>query len=210
MKAYFIKLIVTLFQRISKAERIRSIDSFIQNETLTIGSKTYGYNNLKIHEYRGSVSKIKIGNYTSIAPEVTIITGGIHPIKTVSQFPLRVTYDLKGAYEDGNPYTKGDIIIGSDVWIGTGVTILSGVTIGDGAIIYNNSLINRNIPPYAIVGGIPGKIISKRFSDKEIEILLQIQWWNWPEDQIIKFIPELTSEDINKFIAKAKMFQFYK
>lgn len=210
MKEYFIKLIVTLFQKISKAERIRSIDSFIQKGTLTVGLKTYGYNNLKIHEYRGSFSKIKIGNYTSIAPEVTMITGGIHPIKTVSQFPLRVAFGLKGAYEDGNPSTKGDIIIGSDVWIGTGVTILSGVTIGDGAIIYNNSLINRSIPPYSIVGGVPGKIINKRFSEQEIEILLKIQWWNWPEDQIIKFTPELTSEDINDFITKEKMFQFSK
>jgi acetyltransferase-like isoleucine patch superfamily enzyme len=156
-----------------------------------------------VYEYKGSLSRIFIGNYTSIAPDVTIITGGIHPIKTVSQFPLRVEFKLDGAFKDGNPYSKGDIIIGSDVWIGTGVTILSGVSIGDGSIIYNNTLVNKSVPPFSVVGGYPCKVLKDRFSLNQKNELLKIKWWNWPDNKVIDFIDYLTSDDIDQFILKA-------
>ena len=78
---------------------------------------------------------------------------------------------------------KGDIIIGNDVWIGYEAVILSGVTIGDGAIIGTRAVVTKDVPPYTIVGGVPVKTIRKRFSDDTIAALLQINWWDWPEEK---------------------------
>ena len=76
--------------------------------------------------------------------------------------------------------------IGHDVWIGCNATILRGVTIGDGAVIGANSLVNKDVPPYAIVGGVPARIIKYRFSNEIIKELLSIKWWNWSVDCIKK------------------------
>ncbi len=100
------------------------------------------------------------------------------------------------------PITKGNIIIGNDVWIGSNVIILSGVHIGDGAVICAGSVVTKDIEPYSIAGGVPAKQIRKRFTDEAVEKLLQIQWWNWEEEEIKKWIPLLSSPDINSFLEK--------
>src|SRR6185437_6132066 len=141
-----------------------------------------------------------IGNYTSIAPKVTMITGGMHPIKTVSQFPFRTKLGLPGAYTDGNPYTKGDIIIGSDVWICTDVTVLSGVKIGDGAIISAGAMVAKDVPPFAIATGIPAKVVGYRFDNETIDALYKIKWWEWPLEKVKQNVELLTSENIHEFI----------
>ena len=88
---------------------------------------------------------------------------------------------------------KGDIVIGNDVWIGYEAVILSGVTIGDGAIIGTRALVTKDIPPYTIVGGIPAKPIRKRFTEKEISILLDKKWWDWPKEKIARNIDRIQS-----------------
>jgi acetyltransferase-like isoleucine patch superfamily enzyme len=170
---------------------------------LEVGSGTYG--TPIIDFYKGSETKISIGNYTSIAPNVRIIAGGIHPITSVSQYPFRSKFGLPGQYEDGNPFTYGDIHIGSDVWIGTGVTILSGVTIGDGAIIGANTLVTNDIPDFAIAYGSPASVIRYRFSEEQIHALKLIAWWSWPESKIIENIEDLTSDNLDSFINKNRI-----
>jgi acetyltransferase-like isoleucine patch superfamily enzyme len=170
---------------------------------LIIGEGTYGVPD--IHEYKGSEANIIIGRYSCIGPNVTLITGGIHKINVVAQYPIRVMYNLPNAFKDGHPYTKGDIVIGSDVWIGSGVTILSGVTIGDGAIIAANATVTKSIPAYAIATGIPAKVISMRFSDDIIAQLLNIRWWDWPKSKIAENVVLLNdTNDISNFIEKHK------
>lgn len=88
---------------------------------------------------------------------------------------------------------KGDIVIGNDVWIGFEAVIMAGVTIGDGAVIGARALVTKDIPPYTIVGGVPAKPIKKRFSEKTIETLLQIRWWDWSKEKIQKHIPAIQS-----------------
>lgn len=75
--------------------------------------------------------------------------------------------------------------IGNDVWIGKNVLIKGGITIGDGAIIGMGSVVTKDVPPYSIVGGVPAKIIRKRFSQTEIDALLKIKWWNWDSNDIV-------------------------
>ena len=79
---------------------------------------------------------------------------------------------------------KGDIVIGNDVWIGYNAIILSGVKIGDGAIVATGAVVTKDVKPYEIVGGIPAKVIRKRFSDEVIIKLQKMKWWNWPVDKI--------------------------
>jgi Acetyltransferase (isoleucine patch superfamily) len=91
---------------------------------------------------------------------------------------------------------KGDIVIGNDVWIGFEAVIMSGVHIGDGAIVGTRALVTKDVPPYAIVGGMPAKIIRKRFEDSVIKDLLKIQWWNWSTQNISEKLTAIRSGDI--------------
>jgi acetyltransferase-like isoleucine patch superfamily enzyme len=101
--------------------------------------------------------------------------------------------DLCNKYKHIN--TNGDIKIGNDVWIGDNVTILSGVEIGDGAVIGINSLVTKNVPSYAIVGGVPAKIIKYRFDKQRIQNLEEKKWFDLEFSQILNNINKLLSEE---------------
>jgi virginiamycin A acetyltransferase len=88
---------------------------------------------------------------------------------------------------------KGNITIGNDVWIGYRATIIGEVTIGDGAIIGAGALVVDDVPPYAVVGGVPAKVIKYRFEKNQIDSLLKIKWWNWDNKEM---------SSISKFIEK--------
>ncbi len=79
---------------------------------------------------------------------------------------------------------KGDVLIGHDVWIGHGATLLSGITIGHGAIIGAKAVVAKDVAPYAIVVGNPAKVINFRFSEEIIAAMLEINWWDWSEENI--------------------------
>jgi hypothetical protein len=99
--------------------------------------------------------------------------------------------------------SRGDIVIGSDVWIGLNVFIGSGVTIGDGAVIGAHAVVTRDVPPYAVAGGNPARVIRYRFSETQIEALLAIRWWDWSDEVVDRYLPLITSPDIDAFIAAA-------
>lgn len=127
------------------------------------------------------IHNVEIGSFCSIAKNVSIIE--------YTHYSERITTSLilKNIFLEKNldNFSKGPVIIGNDVWIGSDCVILSGVTIGCGAIIASNSVVNRNVPPYAIVGGSPAKIIRYRFSQEIIDDLIKLKWWNWDIDKII-------------------------
>ena len=148
-----------------------------------------------------------IGNYCSIGPDVIIIPAMGHiPVKEYEQFRL-CNYALAGCKKNGwkKEYTlptKGDFVkIGNDVWIGARVIILPGVTVGDGAIIGAGAVVTHGVPPYAVVAGVPARIVRFRFSDEQIEKLLKIAWWNWEERKIFENL-DLFYGDVKKFIKK--------
>ncbi len=160
-------------------------DIRISNSTL--GDYVYVANNTEI-------ANAKIGSFCSIGPKVKIVLG-THPSSFVSTFPAffstrkqcQVTFTDKNYIEE-----IGNVVIGNDVWIGYGVVILDNITIGDGAIIAAGAVVTKNVEPYTIVGGVPARLIRKRFDDKVINELLKIKWWekdeNWIRENASKFI----------------------
>lgn len=118
---------------------------------------------------------VYIGKFCSLANQICIGPGE-HYLDRISTYPIQIRTLNKGW---DNVFPKNnDTVVGNDVWIGNSVTILSGVTIGDGAVIAAGAVVTKNVPPYAVVAGIPAKIIKYRFSNTTISKLMQLQWWN--------------------------------
>lgn len=140
--------------------------------------------------------KCIIGKYTSISINCEIEVYK-HPTSLVSTYLFDSTF-----YKDSKYLLPNGMycIIGNDVWIGRDVIVRGGVTIGDGAIIAMGAVVTKDVPPYAIVGGVPAKIIRYRFDKKIIEQLLKIQWWNWDYETIEKRKNDFF--DINEFVSK--------
>ena len=153
-------------------------------------------NNVLYH-YPINGDKLKAGKFCSIACGAKFLfTSANHKMHSISTYPFPIFFEewgldvtnITSAWDN-----KGDIVIGNDVWIGYEAIVLSGVTIGDGAIIGTRAVVTKDVPPYTIVGGIPAKPIRKRFSDEVISKLLELQWWNWPENRIKENIDVIQS-----------------
>ncbi len=153
-------------------------------------------NNVLYH-YPINGDKLKVGKFCSIACGAKFLfTSANHTMHSISTYPFPIFFEewgldvtnITSAWDN-----KGDIVIGNDVWIGYEAVVLSGVTIGDGAIIGTRAVVTKDVPPYTIVGGIPAKPIRKRFSDEVISKLLELQWWNWPENRIKENIDAIQS-----------------
>jgi virginiamycin A acetyltransferase len=159
---------------------------------------------------RGSM----IGNFCSISSGLKFTFYDKHFYQWVSAYPF-LAYYSKWKYDNGKTcYNSGviddsrfkpnPIVIENDVWIATNVTVKEGVRIGNGAVVAMESLVTKDVPPYALVGGNPARIIKHRFSQEQISELLEIAWWNWSDEKVVKFLPLLLSEDIDAFIKQAK------
>jgi acetyltransferase-like isoleucine patch superfamily enzyme len=163
-----------------------------------IGEWTYG--KPKVVSWDEGTS-LRIGKFCSIAEGVTIVLGGEHRTDWVTTYPFNAIIENAKKFE-GHPRTKGDVTIGNDVWIGMDVIILSGVTIGDGAVIGARSVVTKDVSPYSIVAGNPGRQVRFRFSEAIINSLQSIRWWDWPISEIQAAWPVLLSPEIEAFIAK--------
>jgi virginiamycin A acetyltransferase len=143
-----------------------------------------------------------IGKFCMIASGITFIMNGAnHLTDSISTYPFAIFgEDWKDAMEGKTYPSKGNTIIGNDVWIGYNATIMAGVTIGDGAIIATNATVVKDVAPYTIVGGNPAKEIKKRFTDLEIERLLDLKWWDKDIDWITENVQKLTGRNIKDFI----------
>lgn len=125
---------------------------------------------------------VEIGNFCSIASRVRVVSGQ-HPgvdHECVSNFPF-----AEHGWGDYPPSRDGvPVVIGSDVWIGEGATLLEGVGIHHGAVVAAGAVVTRDVPPYTMVAGNPARVKRYLFGTAEIEALLAIAWWNWPDEEI--------------------------
>lgn len=147
------------------------------------------------------INKISVGSFCSIARNVSIQEFN-HNYSTLTTYAIM--QNIFGEKKKNDIYSNGDIIIGNDVWIGTQCVILSGAKIGNGAIITANSVVIDTIPPYAIAGGSPARVIKFRFDNEIIAKLEQLNWWNWPIEKIKRnkhlFEGNLTLDKLNNII----------
>ena len=141
--------------------------NIFDTDLVEVGRCTYG----RIDIRSNTKNMLKIGNFCSIADKVTFMLGIDHPTNLISTYPFK-NYFFNGI----SAISKGDIVLDDDVWIGYNVTILSGVHIGQGAIVAAGAVVTKDVPPYAIIGGVPAKIIKYRFSPNVIEQLLQLDY----------------------------------
>lgn len=163
---------------------------------LAIMSEIQGDNYLQVGAFcsisGGLLGHCEVGRYCAFAPEV-VIGANEHPTDwlTVS----RVTHvrglhewdaflypdDPERARSSVMPYDKSTRTtrIGNDVWIGQRSLIRSGITVGDGAIVAAGSVVSKDVPPFAIVAGVPARVIKMRFADALVERLLRLQWWRY-------------------------------
>lgn len=133
------------------------------------------------------IQNTSVGRFCSVANNVFSGLGN-HPVHEFSTSPLfyRINnpFNIKLVECNSDFQEYKPVEIGNDVWIGARAIILDGVTIGDGAVIAANSIVTKDVPPYAIVGGIPAKIIKYRFNQEKIQYLTDLKWWNWSISEI--------------------------
>ncbi len=160
-----------------------------------VGDNSSFYGNMGLGSYIGQNVHLNadIGRFTSIGPGVSCINA-THPFKEpfVTTSPLFFSLDIlktpksetfakKQMVEEFRYYDKEreiDVNIGNDCWIGADVTFIGGVNIGDGAVVLAKAVVTKDVPPYAIVGGVPACIVGYRYDDETIKMLQDIKWWN--------------------------------
>jgi acetyltransferase-like isoleucine patch superfamily enzyme len=174
----------------------------IEKAGWTVGNHTYGHP--RILDAGKANPKIHIGRFTSIGADVTLSMGN-HRTDFVSTYPFSDLWkQWPHAPEIVGHTSRGDIRIGNDVWIGRSVFIMSGVTVGNGAVIGAASVVTKDVPPYAVVVGIPGSVIRYRFSEVIIGELQAIAWWDWPDAKLDGMLKHMLTTNIEAFIEAAK------
>lgn len=153
-----------------------------------VGKGTYG--ELNVLQFGTKCGQLIVGNYCSIAPEVVFLTDGEHSYKAISTYPFATRYFNKCI----DTLSKGDITIEDDVWIGYRATIMSGVHIGQGAVIAAGAVVTKDIPPYAIAGGVPARVIKYRFDKDTIDELLKVDYKNISINDIKNNLDDLYDE----------------
>jgi acetyltransferase-like isoleucine patch superfamily enzyme len=177
---------ISELSRVAAPARLKEVD---------VGRYTYIAEN-------ASVSYASIGSFTSIGPGFCC-GYGIHPIDQLSTSPMFYstlkqngsTLSMSNKVQERLPVT-----IGNDVFIGMNVTVLDGVTIGDGAVVGAGCVVSKDVPPYAVVVGCPMRILRYRFSEETIAALLEIRWWDWPDDKLREV--EAMFFDVEGFVAR--------
>lgn len=184
------------------------LKNFITNPNILVGDFTYYHDfddptaferrNVLYH-YGCNHDRVVIGKFCSIAHGVRFIMNGAnHDVNAITTYPFPV---LAAEWDETlvSPQAwinKGDVTVGNDVWIGYEAVIMSGVTIGDGAVIGTRAVVTKDVPPYAIVGGVPARVIRSRFPEETVRQLLEIRWWDWDIEKITRNLSVLRQGDV--------------
>ncbi len=178
------------------------MNKFDRKSQYTVGQYTYGSENIRLLDFHpSSQSPVSIGKFCSIAHNQVFLLNCGHHTQWLTTYPFghlhRDVFPNGSTHgEKEHPVRKEGITIGNDVWIGYGCVILDGVQVGDGAVIGAGSVVTKHVPPYAIVGGAPARLIRYRFSEEVITQLVELQWWNLPEQTLNAIVPLLQQNDM--------------
>lgn len=167
---------------------------------VVVGKKTYG--EIHVTDFSPADTKLYIGSYCSIAPNVRFLLGGEHQLYSISTYPFKVlTFG-----ESREAGSKGDIVVKDDVWIGDGAIICSGVNIGQGAVIAAGAVVTKDVDPYAIVGGNPAKFIKWRVDEAcrerlcNIDVVKLFDCFKKEDMQLV--YENISNENLNKILEK--------
>jgi acetyltransferase-like isoleucine patch superfamily enzyme len=172
-----------------------------------VGNATYGLIDVHADSYNGidDPPNLYIGNYCSIAAEVKFLLQAEHRLDALSTFPFKAMLFKE---QSGESLGHGSIVLEDDVWIGFRSTIMSGVRIGQGAVVAAGAVVTKDVPSYAIVGGVPAQIIRYRFSELIREKLLQIDFSKLSEQRVYETLDVLyvsaTEENVNELLRKLR------
>lgn len=187
------------------------LNAVVENPNIAVGEYTiyndfvndptqFEKNNVLYH-YPINNDRLLIGKFCSIACGAKFIFNSAnHTLNSLSTYPFPIFFeewgldvkDITSAWDN-----KGDIVIGNDVWIGYEAFVMAGVTIGDGAIIASRAVVTKDVPHYTIVGGVPAKEIRLRFDNEIVMRLQELQWWNWPMEQIRRSLPLIMKGEVD-------------
>jgi acetyltransferase-like isoleucine patch superfamily enzyme len=175
----------------------------VQTRCVLTGVRVGRYSYIAREAYLNDVA---IGSFASIGPR-TLLGFGSHPVNLPATAPVF----FSTRRQCGASFTTADygverepIVIGHDVWLGAHVFVCDGVSIGAGAVVAAGAVVTRDVPPYAIVGGVAAKLIRYRFTPEVIGRLLALQWWDWPEPRLRAMQPWFAQPDINAFLRHAE------
>lgn len=158
-------------------------------QLIKIGRGTYGEPIIPPYPHHD----VTIGNFCSIAGNVTILSGGEHDVSRITTYPI-----LDRMFEQTEHKAVRPVVIGHDVWIGWGAIICDGVQIGNGAVIGAGAVVRKRVFPYSIVAGNPAQHLRFRFTPDQIAFLEELKWWDWPDEQIRFWRDVLLSNDVDR------------
>jgi chloramphenicol O-acetyltransferase type B len=172
----------------------KSLKEQVTNPNIIVGEHSYYSGYYHNHSFddcaryllpdRTDIDKLIIGRFCSIASGVVIMMAGNqgHRHDWISSFPFDFTEfgdGVKSGFE-----RAGNTVIGNDVWLGAECVIMPGVKVGDGAVIGTRAVVTKDVEPYAVVVGNPGRCVKKRFPPQHVKQLLEMKWWDWPLPQL--------------------------
>jgi virginiamycin A acetyltransferase len=190
------------------------IKNTVKSPNIVIGDYTYyddpedseNFERNVLYHFPFIGDRLVIGRYCALAKGVKFIMNGAnHKLSGFSTYPFQI---FAGGWEKVMPQPgdlpyRGDTVVGNDVWFGYEALVMPGVQIGHGAIVASSSVVVSDVPPYAIVGGNPARVVKMRFSPPIVDALLSIAWWDWPIDKVSRNLAAIVGADLDALRASA-------